>query len=99
VTDDGHGNVTLIFKRGELARSFTLRLPCFEYCGVFVEGQRYLSGHGVTFGGSFWIARKDDAQGKPGDQNSDWILAVKKGRDGRDGVMKNPPPEGPVKLK
>jgi hypothetical protein len=96
VTDDGHGNVTLTFIRGEFRREFTLRFPCFEDRGVFSDGERYLSGHGVSYGGSFWIAAKDDAQGKPGDRNSDWRLAVKKGRDGKDGVK--PPPEGPVKL-
>jgi hypothetical protein len=38
----------------------------------------------VTLGGSIWVAVKDTSQ-KPGQDNSDWRLAAKHGRDGRDG--------------
>lgn len=50
--------------------------------GVFREENKYLHGDGVTFGGSFWIAQKDQPEGKPG-QSQDWRLAVKKGRDAK----------------
>lgn len=52
--------------------------------GVFSEGRAYEAGDGVTFGGSWWIAKKDAPEGKPG-LSGDWRLAVKKGRDGKDG--------------
>jgi hypothetical protein len=98
VDHDGHGNVTLTFIRGEFKRSFTLRFPCFEFRGIFKDGERYMSGNGVQFGGHFWIATADEARGKPGDRDTDWIMAVRRGRDGHDGIVKNGKPEGPVKL-
>lgn len=61
----------------------------FEYRGVFKEGQEYTRGNAVTFGGSLWFAQKDAPEGKPGltgDEN--WVLAVKRGRDGKDAVIR-----------
>lgn len=100
VEDDGDGNVTIRFSRGEVSREFLIRLPRFKDCGVFREGT-YRQGDGVTFGGSLWLAQKDDPPGKPGDPDSGWRLAVKKGRDGRDapGAEKGPGATGPVRLK
>ncbi len=40
-------------------------------------------GDGATWDGSFWIAQKQ-TQDKPGTSDA-WRLAVKKGRDGKDG--------------
>ena len=98
VTDDGDGRVTFRFARGELSREFTIRLPRFKDMGVYREGQAHQEGDGVTFGGSFWIAQKDDPPGKPGDQDSGWRLAVKRGRDGKDGGGSPPAPRGPVRV-
>jgi hypothetical protein len=56
-----------------------------DYKGVFVEGE-FRQGDSVTFGGSLWVAQKDGPSGRPGEPDSDgWKLAVKKGRDGKDG--------------
>lgn len=52
--------------------------------GVFKPGQTYAPGDGVTYGGSYWIALRV-TDGRPGEGNSDWRLAVKRGRDGKDG--------------
>ena len=93
---DEDGDVTLRLASGDLTKEVKLRLRGFRDRGVFVEGERYLQNDGVTFGGSFWISQKDEPSGKPGNGSSDWRLAVKKGRDGRDG--KAPLPEGPVNL-
>ncbi|MDB6455011.1 hypothetical protein [Falsirhodobacter sp. 20TX0035] len=60
-------------------------IPGFVDRGVFKDGSGYLPGDGVTFGGSFWICQKD-TNAKPG-ESEDWRLAVKKGRDGKDGAM------------
>ena len=49
--------------------------------GVYKEGQSYAKNDGVTFAGSFWIAQKDAPEGKPGDANAAFRLAVKRGRD------------------
>jgi len=51
--------------------------------GVFRADGLYDKGDGVTFGGSFWIAQTETAA-RPGEGNTDWRLAVKKGRDGKD---------------
>lgn len=75
--------VVLRFMRGDLVREHEIRLGHPLDQGVFREGTTYQRGDGVTFGGSWWIAQKDAPDGKPG-VSSDWRLAVKKGRDGRD---------------
>lgn len=84
VEQDSDGRVTLRFVRGERVKEFALRFPVFIDRGVYREGESYERGNGTTFGGSYWLAQKDGALGKPG-QSDDWRLAVKKGRDGRDG--------------
>lgn len=53
--------------------------------GVYRQGEKYLHGDAVTYGGSLWIGQKDAPPGKPGDHDSGWRLAVKKGRDAKDG--------------
>jgi hypothetical protein len=75
--------VVLRFARGELVREHRIRLSHPLDQGVFREGETYQRGDGVTFGGSWWIAQKDAPIGKPG-LSSEWRLAVKKGRDGKD---------------
>jgi hypothetical protein len=77
------GMLIFEFEREGVVRHFALPCPVFIDRGLFKEGEKYRQGNGVTFGGSFWIAQKDDP-GKPGESN-DWRLAVKRGRDGRDG--------------
>jgi hypothetical protein len=80
-TDDG---IVLRFTRGEVVKEFPL--PVVIDRGVFKEGQTYAKGNGVTWAGSFWIAQESTAD-KP-DTGKGWRLAVKRGRDGRDGVVK-----------
>jgi len=77
--------ITLSLGAGEDKRSQSITFPVILDRGLFKEAQRYEKGDGVTWGGSFWIAQKDDPIGKPG-ESDDWRLAVKKGRDAkRDG--------------
>jgi integrin beta 3 len=83
IEHDGAGLVTFRLVRGELRKEYTIQLPMLTDCGVYKPESAYLRGNGVSFGGSFWIAQKDDP-GKPG-EGEGWRLAVKKGRDGRDG--------------
>lgn len=65
--------------------------------GVFREGADYAKGDGVTWAGSFYIAQKDKPAGKPG-ESDDFRLAVKRGRDGKDGGVPKASPGGPVRL-
>lgn len=75
--------VMLRFVRGDQTKDF--RLPIVIDRGVFNADKSYAKGDGVTWGGSFWIAQ-EETQDKP-DSGKGWRLAVKKGRDGRDGTM------------
>jgi len=56
----------------------------FEYLGVFKDGEIYPENCMVTFGGSCWCAKRETGD-KPGTSDA-WVLAVKKGRDGKDTV-------------
>lgn len=58
-------------------------LPIVTYKDVFSEGTEYRPGNLVTWGGSIWHCNTATTE-KPG-VNGSWTLAVKKGRDGRDG--------------
>jgi hypothetical protein len=58
-----------------------LKVPTPSYRQIYKAGEKYLRGDMVTFGGSVWAATKDNPQGKPGEPGSDWVLAVKHGRD------------------
>lgn len=82
---DGERGVTLRMVRGERIKEFTFTMPVVIDRGVWKE-QNYQPGDGVTWGGSFWIAQEPTAE-KP-DSGKGWRLAVKKGRDGKDGVLK-----------
>lgn len=79
---DEDGRVTLRLVRGDVRKEIKLKFPVFVDRGVFKEGERYERGNGVTWGGSFWIAQKDDPEGKPGEGDG-FRLAVKKGRDAK----------------
>lgn len=94
--EDGR-TVLLKFGSGDILEIHELVFPVVLDQGVFKEGAVYQRGDGVTFGGSFWIAQKDTPEGKPQDGSKDWRLAVKKGRQGQDGVVRTLPPQGPVK--
>jgi hypothetical protein len=80
---DGRRTVTLRFARGEHVREYPIKFHTVLEAGVWVHGKEYEQGDGVTCGGNYWIALKDTSE-RPGDGNSDWRLAVRKGRDGKD---------------
>lgn len=90
-------NMVFYFSRGDQVKEFPLRLSTFIDRDVYAEGTEYFRGDGVSWGGSYFIARKDHPVGKPG-QSPDWRLAVKRGRDGKDGEVKGAPP-ATVRLK
>lgn len=100
VEDDGDGTATLKFSRGEKIKEFTIRLPRVADKGVFRPEGEFRKGDGVTWGGSFWIAQKDAPEGKPGESgDTEWRLAVKHGRAGKDGAPgRDFTPPKPVKL-
>jgi hypothetical protein len=55
----------------------------FRYRGVWQPGEQYRRNNFITHDGSVWVCLRD-TEGKPG-QCLDWQLAVRRGRDGKDG--------------
>ncbi len=82
---DGGRFLVLSFEAGETRHTVEHQLDIVLDRGVFKDGSEYLPGDGVTWGGSWWIAQEKTGA-KPGEGSTDWRLAVKKGRDGRDGA-------------
>lgn len=82
VEHDGARGFTLKFVSGERVKEFAFSVPVVIDAGYYREGDAYEKGDGVTFGGSYWIAQSPTYT-KPEIGNSDWRLAVKKGRDAK----------------
>lgn len=91
---EGGTDFTLRLTRGDLVKEWTLAKPTLADCyrGVWRDGA-HKAGDAVTWGGSLWIARRD-TEARP-EVNDDWQLAVKRGRDGKDGEA----PKGPARVK
>lgn len=83
LSDDGR-TVTLGLQQGDRRIERSLQFPVVIDRGVYSDASAYAKSDAVTFGGSLWIAQKDAPDGRPG-LSADWRLAVKKGRDGKDG--------------
>lgn len=84
VKHDGERSLTLAFSRADVCKEFRVDLPVVIDRGVYKDDSAYQRGDAVTWGGSLWIAQKDSPDSKPGTGDG-WRLAVKKGRDGKDG--------------
>ncbi|MEO3387330.1 hypothetical protein [Mesorhizobium sp. CAU 1741] len=95
--DDGR-TVLLSFDQGEQSFKVELGIPAMIYRGVFKEGRSYEKGDTVTWGGSLWHCDVDATEEKPDSQAKHWTLAAKRGRDGKDAVVKAEKPQGPLKL-
>lgn len=61
-----------------------IRVPGNDYKGAWTEPRDYLAGDTVTKDGGLFIAVRD-TNARPGEANSGWQLAVKRGSDGKDG--------------
>lgn len=90
---DGERKLTLKFRRGDRLKEWTFHIPALIERGIFSPERAYEAGDGVTYAGSYWIARTA-TQARPGVGNDDWRLAVKKGRDGKDGKDGKPGDKG-----
>jgi len=96
VIHDGARSFTFRFANGDKVKEFAFTLPVMLDRGVYHDGRKYQPGDGVTWGGSYWICQKETGA-KP-DQSDDWRLAVKKGQNGKDGVLKEKAAPQPVKV-
>lgn len=93
--DDGR-TIVRRYMRGEQVKEFRHSIPHMIYRGVYKSGDSYAKGDMVTFGGSLWHCDADTTD-KP-DGGESWTLAAKRGRDGKDGVMKAEKPKTPIKV-
>jgi hypothetical protein len=53
-----------------------------KYLGIFKEGRIYDEGQFVTFDGSIWHCNARTSN-PPGNGSASWVLACKRGQDGR----------------
>jgi integrin beta 3 len=94
---DGERTFKFVMVQGDRRKEFgPFAMPVIIDRGVFKEGNSYQRGDGTTWGGSFWIAQEDTSD-KP-ETSKAWRLAVKRGRDGKDGVLKAAPEHKPVSI-
>ena len=94
---DGERGFSFQFIRGKEVKDYSFTIPAMIYRDVFRDGEKYVSGDAVTWGGSLWIA-KAETSAKPG-ESPDWKLAVKKGRDGKEIVSLPRDPVKPVSIR
>ncbi|WP_400581367.1 hypothetical protein ACFELG_15335 [Pseudomonas aeruginosa] len=93
--EDGR-TVTVKMQAGDVVVEKSVKIASVIDRGVFSAEKSYEQGDGTTYGGCYWIAQKDAPEGVPGG-STDWRLAVKKGRDGkdlRDSASKHDPGKG-----
>jgi hypothetical protein len=87
VVHDGERTVTFTFTKGAQVKTFPIVFDVPLFRGVFTEGKSYDSGDLVQFGGNMYYAQRQTAQ-KPaenGEGAKDWKLAVRRGREGKEG--------------
>ncbi len=80
MVEDDRGRPILRFRRADWTREFRID---GAYCGIWKDGEAYLKGDRVTWGGSLFIAKQDTTD-KPG-LTTAWQLAVKHGKTGNPG--------------
>jgi len=78
-------------------RRAELVLPYMVHRGFHRDGMGMKAGQSITHDGALWIAKRDNASRPCLENSEDWILAARKGRDGKDGKSVKVP-AGPVKL-
>lgn len=83
LAEDGR-TVTVKMQAGETVIEKSIKIAAVLDRETFKHDATYEKGDGVSYGGSFWIAKCDAPKGVPGSGETDWRCAVKKGRDGKD---------------
>lgn len=83
LADDGR-TITVKMQAGETVIKKSVKIAAVIDSGIFKHDGSYEKGDGVSYGGSFWIAKCDAPKGVPGSGETDWRCAVKAGRPGKD---------------
>lgn len=86
-----------VIKLGAGERRTEMVLPYMVHRGFYREGMGMKAGQSITHDGALWIAKRDNASKPCLENEQDWALAARKGRDGKDGKSVRVPAE-PVKL-
>lgn len=86
-----------VISLGAGERRTELVLPYMVHRGFWREGLGTKAGQSITHDGALWIAKRDNASKPCLENQQDWALAARKGRDGKDGKSVRVPP-GPVQL-
>ncbi|WP_185750040.1 hypothetical protein [Stenotrophomonas sp. 278] len=82
---------------GSGERRKELVLPYMVHRGFWREGLGMKSGQSITHDGALWIAKRDNASKPCLENDQDWALGARKGRDGKDGKSVRLPQQ-PVQL-
>lgn len=84
--DEDGRTLTVKMQAGETVIEKSVKIAAVLDRGIFKSdrSEPYEKGDGVSYGGSFWIAKCDNPQGVPGSGETDWRCSVKAGRPGRD---------------
>ncbi|HGM6729568.1 TPA: hypothetical protein ACKQBZ_000613 [Stenotrophomonas maltophilia] len=92
---DAERGFVITLGAGERRKEFVL--PYMVHRGFHRDGLGMKAGQSVTHDGALWIAKRDNASRPCLENADDWILAARKGRDGKDGKSVRVPAE-PVQL-
>jgi hypothetical protein len=93
--DDGR-TIVRRYMRGDQVKEFRHTMAVVLDRGIYKDGRSYDPGDGVTYAGSFFIAQ-ERTDGRP-ETSKAWRLSIKRGRDGKDGVLKTEAPKMPLKV-
>lgn len=72
-------------KDGTAEKVYQLIVPGHIHREMWSEEAEYEIGDCVTLGGSQWCAKVANRNSRPDTENENWILSVKRGRDGKQG--------------
>jgi hypothetical protein len=74
----------IVAELGTKIAALEARIEAFSFKGAWTEGKQYKQGNFVSHGGAIFHCELDTTS-KPG-SGAGWVLAVARGRDGRDSV-------------
>lgn len=80
---DAERGYVLTFSGGDTSVEHVL--PYMRHGGFWSEGKGAKAGESWTHDGALWIAKRDNGSKPCLENREDWILAARKGRDGKDG--------------